>query len=178
MSWLVESPWPALMLGLIVEIVLALVLVRTARRGVLVAMIGVLVLTAGLLLVERIVVTDREAVENALADISASLESNDVPAVMAAIAVDCPRRGEVQSTLPRFVIREAHIGGDLEVRFNALLSPPTAVAYFTGRVAARDKRGEVPYEQMIRKFKVTLRKQGDRWLVIDYDDTDMRDRRK
>jgi hypothetical protein len=176
-TWLVESPWPVLMLGVCIEIVLAIVLVRTGRTVVLAAMVGVLVLTAGMLLVERVVVTRTEEVEDTLAAIGTALEANDLPAVMASIATDCPRRGEIQATLPRFVIREARVGGDLEVRFNPLLSPPTAVTYFTGRIAARDKRGEVPYEHMIRKFKVTLRKEGDRWLVADYADTDVRDGR-
>lgn len=177
MNWLIESPWPSLMLGAALEVVLGLALVRTGRGIFLAPMALVLALTGGMLVVERLVVTETEEVEDTLATIAAALEANDVPRVMASVAANCPRRGEIERTLPRFEIHEAHVGGDLEVRLNRLTSPPSATTFFTGRISALDKRGEVPYEHMLRKFKVTLRKEGDRWLVSDYSDSDPRDRR-
>lgn len=176
MTWLVESPWPSLTLGAAAVFVLTVLLVQTGRAIYLGAIGAAAALTLGMLLIERMVVTQTEEVEDALAGIAAALEANDVDAVMASIAPDCPRRGEISSTLPRFAIREAHVGGDLEVRFNQLASPPAATTYFTGRIVASDRRGEVPYEQLIRRFKVSLRKQGGRWLVANYSDSDPRDR--
>ena len=176
MTWFVESPWPSLMLGIGLEIILAIVLVRTGRgdshrgdgRGARVdGGLGCYRADGG----HRVRSGRRLARRRGRA-----LESDDVPAVMASFSPTCPRRGEVESALSRFTIREAHVGGDLEVRFNRLTLPPSATAYFTGRVEGKDKRGVVPYEHMIRKFKVTLHKQGDRWLIADYSDADFRDR--
>jgi hypothetical protein len=176
MTWFVESPWPSLMLGFGLEVVLAIALVRTGRAILIAAMVALLALTASLLVIERMVVTEFEAVEDSLDAVARALESGDVPAVMTSFTPTCPRRGEVEAALSRFTIREAHVGGDLEVRINRLTLPPSATAYFTGRVEGKDKRGVVPYEHMIRKFKVTLHKQGDRWLIADYSDADFRDR--
>ncbi len=176
MTWFIESPWPSLALGISLEIILAIVLVRTGRSWIVAAMVVALAATAALLAVERYVVTEREEVEDALAAVADALESNDVPAVLAAFSPDCPRLGEVKSALSRFTVREARVGGDLEVRINRLTSPPSAATYFTGRIDGKDARGEFPYEHMIRKFKVTLHKRGGKWLIADYSDADSRAR--
>jgi hypothetical protein len=168
MTWLLESPWPAITLGLFLEVGLAIALVRSGRGVILVAMAFVLVLTAGMLVLEWAVVTEIEQVENALARVAATLEANDPPAVLRLMSPKSPRRGEVESILSRVVILEAHVGGDLEVRTNRLTNPPSATAYFTGRFRARDRRGEIPYEQVVLKFKITLHHRGQSWLIYDY----------
>ena len=45
------------------------------------------------------------------------------------------------------------------------------------RIDGKDARGEFPYEHMIRKFKVTLERRGNKWLIADYSDADSRDGR-
>ena len=57
----------------------------------------------------------------------------------------------------------------LEVRINRYTSPPSARAEFTGFVQAKDLRGEIPYENFVHPFTVRLIKQGDRWLLTDYE---------
>ena len=168
MTWLVESPWPAITLGVVVQVALAIVLVRTGRGAVLVAMAVALALTIGMLALERVVVTEQEEVEDALEAVAVALETNDTPAVLALFSPTSPRRGEVASALARFKVRDANIGGDLEIRTNALTSPPSAHAYFTGRLDAHDTRSEVPYDHVLRKFKVTLHRDGRRWLIHDF----------
>jgi hypothetical protein len=62
------------------------------------------------------------------------------------------------------------------VRLSPLTSPPSATAFFTGHAEGRDKRGQIPYERFLRKFKVRLHREGDRWLVADFEDLDPRSR--
>jgi hypothetical protein len=168
MTWFVESPWPAITLGVVLEVALAIVLVRTGRGAVLVAMAAVLAVTIALVLLERAVVTEMESIEGTLETASAALEANDPAKVLELFALDSPRRAEVETALSRFTVREARVGRDLQIRTNRLTSPPSASAYFTGRIEAHDQDGEVPYEHLIRKFKVTLHRDGDRWLLYDY----------
>ncbi len=168
MTWLLESPWPALTLGVVCELILAIVLVRSGRAVVLVAMAVVLAVTLGMLALERMVVTQTEEIENALHAAEAALETNDPTAVLALFTETSPRRSQVESALKRFHVRDAHIGRDLEIAPNALTNPPSARAFFTGRVEGADARGEVPYEQMLQKFTVTLHHEGDRWLIYDF----------
>lgn len=178
MNWLLESPWPALSLGVVLELILAIVLVRTGRSIVLVAMVVVLLVTSGFVLLERWVVTQQEEIENALQRAEATLERNDAPAVLALFTQNSPRRNEVANVLARFHVRDAHIGRDLEIAPDVSTDPPSVRASFTGRVEGSDSRGEVPYEQVIRKFTVTLHRVGDQWLIHDYTMTDPFSRRR
>jgi hypothetical protein len=178
MTWFVESPWPSLMLGVVLEVILAIALVRTSRGAIVGLMIVVLVLTVGMVILERAIVTETEEVEDSLDRVAAALVANDAPAVLACFSPQCPRLAELRSILSRVTVRVAKIGGDLEVQPNHLTQPPSAICYFTGHVEAKDGRGEVPYEHMVRKFKVTLRKEGGRGLIADYSDAEPRSPRR
>jgi hypothetical protein len=85
---------------------------------------------------------------------------------------------EVEQMLARFQVSQARVGSDLDVRFNPLMNPPTASAYFTGHLEGKDLRGQLPYEHLIRKFKVVFRRDGDRWVIADYSDDDVSVRKK
>ena len=174
MTWFVESPWPSLILGIGLEVILAIYLVRSGRAIVIAAMVAVLALTAGLVLRERIVVTETEQVEDTLDEVAQALAANDSSAVLALFSSKSPRRAEVQSAMSRVTISEARIGNDLEVRLNPLTAPPSASAYFTGHIQVRGTRETIPYEHVMRKFKVTLHKEGDRYRLFDYEDSDPR----
>jgi ketosteroid isomerase-like protein len=168
MSTFVENPIFWIAVTVLLEAILAVMLVKTGRGALVGAMIGVLVLGAAGLLLERVVVTEREEVEAAFEEIAAALERNDVPGVMACLASDASQlRTEASSRMPRVEISDARIR-DLKVSFNRRANPPTARADFKAIVEARDKKGEVPYEHFIRQFSVGLRREGDRWLLTDY----------
>jgi len=174
MQWIFDSPWTILLVGLAIEALLAVFLLRSGKPVLIGSMVAVGLLTAGLLVVERVVVTDEEEVSDTLDGIAAAMESGDVPQVMAGFSPNCARYREIQNSLSRYKVRKAHVGGDLQVRLNRLTSPPSATAYFTGRIEGRDQRGEVPYEHIIRKFKLTLQKPAQQWLIAEVEDADPR----
>ena len=174
MTWFIESPWPSVALGVGLELILAIALVRSGRGIIIAAMVGVLALTAGLVVLERVVVTETEQVEDTLDEIATALTTNEPSTVLALFSDKSPRRAEVQSTLSRVRVSEAKVLGDLEVRLNQLTNPPSANAYFTGRVRLKGNRETIPYEVVIRKFKVTLHKEGDRYRIFNYEDDDPR----
>jgi hypothetical protein len=166
----IESPWPATLLCIVAQVILGIVFLRTGRALVVVAMGVVLAVTAAALVIERTIVTDTELVEDTLHGIAEDLEANDFAAVLASFAPNCPRLAEVRSQLNRVTVQSASVGADLEVRISQLTSPPSATAYFTGRINARERSGTIPYENFIRKFKVKLERQDDRWLITDVED--------
>jgi hypothetical protein len=174
MIWFVESPWPILMLGLAIEVVLAIALWRTGRSNIVGAMVAVGMATLGLIVIERMIVTDVEQVEDTLSEAARSLEANDVAGLLATFADDSPKRNEVQTVLAHVTVREARIGGDLEIRVDTLAVPHSATARFTGRVNARDNRGSIPYEHFIRTFSVTLHRQDGHWRIYDYAEAEPR----
>jgi hypothetical protein len=94
MAIFVESPWPILFIGIAIEAVLAFLLLRTGLGKYLIAMIGVALLVVAGLIVERLVVTDREAVEQTLDTAVAAARRNDLEGALNCISPSAqePRR--------------------------------------------------------------------------------------
>jgi hypothetical protein len=174
MSAFVESPWPAVISCTMVLIVFGALFLKTGRASIIVVMAAVLASLVGLVALEQTIVTETEEVEDTLHGIAENLEANNLPEVLASFAPNCPGLAQARSALSRVTVENAVVGRDLEVRINRLTSPQSATAFFTGRIQARDNSGTIPYENLIRKFKVKLERHGDRWLVANYEQLDMR----
>jgi hypothetical protein len=167
MSWLLEDPTWWWVGGAALLAMLGIALVQTGRGALLGAMAGVLVLTALGLAVEWLVVTPREEVEGSLEQLRAALEANDISGVLAGLHPNAGAlRQEAESRLPDMQVQEARVSG-LEIGIDPR-DPNTAQAKFFGRINFRDPSGQVPYENMVRRFLLTFQRQDGRWLVSDY----------
>ncbi len=169
MTILLENPWPAILVGIVVEAILGVILVRTGRGAVLVAMGGVLVVVLALVGLEWLVVTERERVELAIEAGRAALEANDPDAVLACLA---PQANSTEDLLRRVL---QHIEftsvriSRLEVgQINELTSPPSVRVQLGVRVEFRDRRGIIPYRHYTTDLELMLRRYDDRWLVTDH----------
>jgi len=78
-------------------------------------------------------------------------------------------RSAAEKHMPRYQINSVHIARDLTITVDDKTAPPTAVAKFTCRVNANDKRGQIPYQNAILQFTMRYRQEGDRWLLYEYD---------
>jgi hypothetical protein len=167
-----ESPWPILTVGLVVELLLAVALFRTGKGKRLWAMGGVAVLVLLGVLLERNTVTDTKRVRQTLEAAAAGLEANDKDRVKACIASSPdgdPARGEVDWALGVAVFQRVSLG-NLDVTFNYQASPPTALAklvvYVRGKARGADFSDLGEIEKPVN-MTIKLRKQSDRWLVYD-----------
>jgi hypothetical protein len=168
MAFLVEGPWTILFIGIVVEAILGVILMQTGRGKFLIAMIGVAVVVGALLIVERLVVTDREAVTSTLDAAVAAVKKNDVNGLLDCIAPSAESPRELSRwVLKRCEVEEAHIS-DLEIKVNRLTSPPSAAAKFLAVGKGKDRMGEVPYQAFGQKVEVQLELRGGRWLVTGY----------
>jgi hypothetical protein len=178
MTALVESPWPVLFIGIVVEAALALALLKTGRGKLLGVMIGVGALTLLGLAVERLVVTDREAVSDTLDAAAAAVEANDLERLLSYISPTAQRpQADSRFVLGRFEVSKARVR-DLTVTINRLTSPPTAKARFIAFGQGRDRQGVFPYQAYSQQVIVELQLEGDRWLVTDYSVEDILPPRK
>jgi len=168
MTWLVEDPTPTLVAAALIEALLVLALVKTGRGVLLWAVAGVALQAVALLALEWLIVTDKEKVEETLSGAARALEANDPQAVLSYIDPSSSLRGQVSQEMSRVTITKASFNR-LDVKFNRHTSPPTAEADFMGYISAKDRRGELPYENFVDRFKVQLRLSKDRWLVTGYD---------
>ncbi len=172
MNLLFENPYVILIGGLLLVGLFVLLLVQSGRPEFLYAAIGCAGLCLAILMMEWLVVTEREEVEQTLDELAAALETNQIPRVLEFLALDAPRiRGDAEQRLPAVEIQDANVGGDLKIVINELMSPPSATATFTGRIHVKDRTGVFPYENFVRRFSVQLRKQNGRWLLYDYDES-------
>lgn len=170
MTALLESPLPAILGGIVLLLLLAIAYFAVPKRGIVIAMGVAAAGIVGLVLLERTITTEREEVEIALLHLAKTLETNDVAAVQELIAPDATLvRNAAQRHMPRYQINEVHVARDLEVTVDSNASPPKAIAKFTCRVNANDRKGELPYNSALLEFSIHFRKDGDRWLVESYD---------
>jgi hypothetical protein len=164
-----ESPWPVLFIGILVEAVLAVMLLRSGRGYLLWIMIGVAALVAVGLLVERFVVTDRKSVEQTLYSGVAAAEANDLNRLLDCISPTAAQtRSDARWMLERVEVRSAYVR-NLEITINHLMNPATAQAKFQVIGQGQDRRAEFPYGTFSRAVTVHLRLEGKRWLVTGYD---------
>jgi hypothetical protein len=166
---LLESPWPWILLGIAAEAALAVALVRTQRGHLIWAMLGVAVVMLLGLAVERLVVTEREAVEMTLDAGVAAARANDVNRLLACISPRATRTREyARLIMGRAQVEDARIL-HLEITINHATSPPTARARFQAFGQGRDRMNELPYRTFAKWVVVELRREGDRWLVGDFE---------
>jgi len=175
MTTLIESPWPAIFFGIIALAILAVVLVRTGRGVVLLAMIGVLLITLGGVGLERLVVTERERVEDTLTEAAAAIEANDLDRLMRCISPSAsysPARA--RGVMRQYKFTEARIT-DVEIQINELTSPPSATAKMIGIFSVTDTHQELPYNNGRVGLIVYLRLENGRWLISGHEERDPRD---
>jgi hypothetical protein len=175
-----ESPWPILIVGLVLELLLVIALFQTRNGKLLWAIGGVAVLVLAGLLVERYTVTDTKRVRQTLESVAAALKANSEEAGYAC-TVPGPdgdaARGKIHWALGIAEFHEFSIR-NLEVNFNYHTSPPTAVASFTVIVRGKGRGGEVADIGEITRpvaLKIELRKSSGRWLIYGEPKHDVRE---
>jgi len=168
MAWLFEDPTTVLTAGVLIQVLLVVVLVRTGRGAILAAMGGVFVVVVVLLAVEIAVVTPTEEIQATLFDAAAAAEANDVDRFMSFIAPDSDERfSELQARIPRFEVQRVRIG-QLDIAVAEGGNPDTAAARLIVSVTAHDRESQIPRDKFIARLRIELRKIDDRWLMTGY----------
>jgi hypothetical protein len=163
-----ESPWPILTIGMVIEAILAIALWRTGRGRLLWVMFGVADVVFLGVVGERFVVTDREAIENSLDACVAAVKANRLGALLDYVAPDASHvRADARFVLERFVVERAKFT-DLEITVNRATQPPTATAKFHALGTVRDRKGEVPYQAFSEWISVDFTLRDGRWLITGY----------
>jgi hypothetical protein len=165
---LLENPVAIAVLGGVFATVALVIFLSRRSLGSAVALGAILALTLVLLAVERLVVTDREAVEQGVDAVLAAIEANDLPAVLAWIDPSAARvRADAEALMPLVKVSNANAAAT-EVEVASPGSPPTATAQF--RAYLQGVHGSSGMSLLYVNQRVDLEwvKQGDRWLISDY----------
>lgn len=168
MTALFENPLIAVALGTVA--ITAALVVFSARRssGALAGLIAAVLLTALLITVERLVVTEREEIEASLVSVMAAVEANDLAGVLSWID---PNAGQVirdaQEAMPLVEIDRARAGGTLRIEFDDATAEPSARSEFQGVVSGTVRQGGMRIGYFDRVV-VDWARRGDRWLITGY----------
>lgn len=176
MSLLVENPWPIVLTGTLLTVILTSGLLRTGRIALLWAILGVIGLTIGLFAIERRIVTPTEEVEMTLHEIAADLEANDIEGVVAYIAATAPELDRTaRSRLRTVTIEEVKIKRNLSVDLSPGSEPNRATARFNVVIVSTDNAATLGRRHGAWFFVVNFRREQAGWRVESYEQRDPRD---
>jgi hypothetical protein len=167
LNTLLENPLPILAVGAMLATLCGLVFLSRRNLPSLFVFLVVVLLTLLLVITERLVVTPREEVEQALATLLAAVESNDLPAVLTRIDPQATQvRSDAETLMP--LVRVEDTGATrIEIDLDMGASPPTATSRCLGRLRGiHQATGQQAmfFDQL--EFRWVRR--DDRWLLATY----------
>lgn len=169
MTTLLENPVPTMVGGLMLTIILIGSWLKTGHRSLLAVALVVVALAIGLLVAERMVLTDREQVEQTLQIIARDVESGDLERMLSHVHPEADdTRDAAAREIPQYRIKSVRIKRGVEVKLNLKHDPPEATADFNVVVEGADTVGLFGERQVPRFVSVRFWKDGDRWKVKDY----------
>ncbi len=168
MTWVLEQPVYILILGVLSVAFLGFAWWQTSYRAMFHAMLAVFALTAGLLILEQLVETDVERVEDTLDQIARDVESNDLELILSHVysgAQDVYARA--RNEFPQYQFRRVDIKRNVEVVIAENAHPPRAEVTFNVVVDVEVKA--TGYAPRVPRFvRVTMIFENDRWRVAEY----------
>ena len=173
MTWLLEEPIYILILGVLMLAFLGFALMQTGYRKIFHAMLAVVALTAGLLLLESLVLTEREQLEADLETIARDVESNDLETILSHVYSGAPKtRADAQREFPNYSFDRVDIKNNVEIAFEMDHQPPKALVTFN--VVVEVRRDSIDFGSIPRFVKVTLMFENGHWRVAEYSHHDLR----
>ena len=185
MSGFLESPLPALLGGGLLTAMLVGGWVQTARIWPLFAALGVIGITASLVLLEQAVETERERVTSTLEEIVQVVEQNDLEGLLGHIHPEkLDIRQQARREFPKYDFSEISIRSNLEVTTRSerkvkIIKPEIdgekyrfypATARVTFNVVADGSIADLGLEDTtVRRYvELDFEKYGGRWVVVKY----------
>jgi low affinity Fe/Cu permease len=169
--WLFDTPIYIVLIGIVVGVFVGIAWSASGRKELLYALIGVAVLTVAMLIVERVVITDQEAIQATLAEIARDVQANDMKRVIGHIAIGSPSLVQkAQNEMPNYEFTECRVTKIHKTDLDASAEPRSAIVEFNVRFDGKFKQGGVevhgPGVRWIRLQMV--REEDGKWRVLDY----------
>ena len=169
MSFLLESPLPAVIVGGMLTAILIGGWIQTALTWLLPSAAGVLLVTGSLVWLENAVVTEREEVEQTLQEIVEVVAEEALDGLLAHLHPDAEHaRSKVRAEFPKYEFGEISIRPNLEVTI--IEGTPLAARATFNVVADGGIRSLGMEDVTVRRYvEVKFRQLNGRWLVHDYE---------
>jgi hypothetical protein len=168
--WLLGQPWIVLAAGAAVLVVLFGILQQTGKRWALIALIVAAIAVAGLLALERLVITPEEAIKATLHRIADNAEREDVEAVVGHISRRAPElQNEIRIQLRPWALDEVRITDIKDLTVKADGQPPVASATVRARATVGPRVGGA-FQPVVRDFRVDFVLEDGQWRIRGAED--------
>jgi hypothetical protein len=168
MSIFTENPLAIAVLGGVCALFPLLVFLSRRTLGSLLALGGVIAMTLFLILVERLIVTDREAIHEQQKGVLAAVEANDVASTLAFIdAAAANVRSDAQTLMPQVKVNRARAMGDVEVAFDPASNSTQATTRFRGFLEGIHA-GSGMHFGFMDNVEIHWAKRDNLWLIVGY----------
>jgi hypothetical protein len=164
MTWLAENALAIWMAGAVALTMALIVYFQTRTNGALYGVVAVVLVTAALLVANRMLETPREAVERTLYSLAATVEANDVQGALAFLSpsVSAELRNDVETLMPLVRIERARILGTPLTEVSP--SGDAATVQCRGLILGVNKKDGMKGAAEDR-FVLQWTHSGDRWLL-------------
>lgn len=173
MSGLFEQPILPVVLGIITAVILGFAWLQTGRKPFIYGMVIALVLTVLVIVIERTVVTDREAIDAVLRQAAHAVERNDLPGLLRLVHSQAPNiRAQAEAEFPKYRFQSVSIKNNLKITLNQPQDATDAEATFNVVVVGSNREGTIEQMRVARYVIVTFKKEEDVWKVFSYEHRD------
>lgn len=169
MNWLAENTLTLVMIGAVALAMAVFVYFQTRTNGALYGALGVILLTAVLVLASWLIETPREAVERSLYELAATVEANDVKGALGYISPSAnpELRKDVETLMPLVRIDRARIIGTPEIVLEGGANNNSATVKCRGVILAINKKDGMKggaEDHLVLKWVL----RDKRWLLESY----------
>lgn len=170
MNRLYESSLPLLLLGLLIMAACALGWLKTGRQRLLLGVLAGLLVALGGVLLERLVVTDREQIERVIYAVAAEIRAGRTEGAIEHLDPQAEeQRQRARSELRLYKVSEISIKRPLEITVTPPENPTRARAEFNVVVTGGDVTGTITDQRVPRYLIVHFVKREGRWYAADYE---------
>jgi uncharacterized transporter YbjL len=175
MTWLFEQPLAIVALGVALLVAVGVAWSATGRKELLYGLGVVLALLVAALVVEQLVVTDREAIRATLQQIARDVQSNNHRALRRHIhSAAAELRQKADAELPRYRFTECRVTRIHRLDVNGQAQPRQAVVEFNVIASGSFRVDSFEFDDTIPRWvRLHLVREPDgRWTVTDYEHDD------
>jgi hypothetical protein len=173
MNWLYEQPLVIVVIGMALLLALGAAWTATGRKELLAAIVVALLLMVGGLVIERVVVTDREAIRETLLQIARDVQSNNIRSVTRHVYSGAPElKKKVEAELPNYRFTECRVTRIHTTDVNARVVPRSAIVEFNVIASGsfREAGIEISDTSIPRWVRLHMMREKDgRWAVQSYE---------
>ncbi|MEX2174399.1 MAG: hypothetical protein WD872_08555 [Pirellulaceae bacterium] len=172
MTWLFDQPIYIVLLGVLLAVLVGGAWTASGRKEFLYGLVGVAALTVALLVVERFVVTDNEAIRKTLVEIARAVQSNNLRRLVEHID---PKSTsvvqEAEAEMPNYSFTECRVTKIHKVDIDAASEPRSAVVEFNVVAAGTFSADGMKLTQRVPRWVrlQLVRSAEGEWLVQNYE---------